>query len=230
MIRTALLCSLLLLGCGGSTATPDTGPKSPSGVTGRVTVTEPTPEPVTLEYATPSLHDEGLTYADLAADFDRFAEVALRHAADPETTVELFFVALIVLGEDRDRGYDYLTQVLDPREWNVSDKRAVGRTIARSSKDLFVMFRGKPDILAAYCGATPAGRYADGDLANCRIQFHRSYSPRTQGLVDDRAAYFVDIGKGAPRPRPMKLKREDGRWFVSSYSGLLTGVIKPADE
>ncbi len=183
----------------------------------------------TIEHASPGLAGVGLAYGELAADFDRFEGATVDHGGDPEATVELLFVALIALGEDRERGFDYLSHVLVEGEWKPSKKRAIGRRLTRSAEDLFDIFRRKPEILAAYCGGTPDAAYRNADLASCRVEFHRSYSPKTQGVDGDRAAFFVHIGRGAPRPRPVKLKRVDGRWYVSSYSGLLTGVARAAE-
>ncbi|GEM_PF-2655376 len=219
MTRVTPLLFALLLGCGGGPS-PGTSGSSGGGSSA------PTPEPVTLVHASPGLHGAGLTYGELAADFDLFRAATVDHGADPEATVELLFVAMIALGEDRDAGFDYLTQVLGESDWKPSEKHAVGRRISRTAEDLFDVFRKKPQILAAYCGGTPPANYTDADLAGCRIKFDRGYSPKTQGVDGDRAAFFVDIGRGAPQPRPVKLKREGDRWTVTSWTGLLTGVVK----
>jgi hypothetical protein len=148
------------------------------------------------------------------------------YAENPEAMVELLFVAMIALPGDRDGGHHMLTRVLDTNAWQPFDGYPGGRRLRRGPEGLFDIFRHKPEILASYCGATPAGRYLDGDLANCVIKFDRKYSARMQGVRDDRATFYVDIGGGAPRPRPVKLKRKSGGWAVSSYSGLLTGVVR----
>ena len=228
MKRPLLFSIALLVACAGGDASSPIPVGTGAPADGGTSAAPPAPTGPVVERAEPGLSAAGVTYGELAADFDRFKAAVVEHGDDPEATTELFFVGLIALRRDRDEGYRYLARLL-PEDETREDPAAAGeRMVRRSGRDLLDGLRARPEILDAFCGATQASGFADADLDGCRVGFHRSYSPRSQGVADDRAAFFIDLGEGGDRPRPVKLKREDGRWRVSSYTGLLTGLPKKA--
>ena len=171
---------------------------------------------------------DGLAYKTWEA-FQPLVDAAMNNAEDPSALATLFVQAMVARTHDKKFGEDLMGYMVYS-SYKMEDKTSeTGWTITRRFADEMAEPDAKPRILHGYCGGTAAGNYRDHDYTNCDPELDTVYSAKMQGPNNGRAKYFV-TNRGAPRPRPVNLKEENGKWTVYTVSGLMTGVAATAEE
>ncbi len=161
------------------------------------------------------------------SSIEEFQKAAEAGKTDAREVARLTVLAVVVWHRDVALSEQMLSVLLESDDREEDSSSPTGFRPRRSVKDDLARMAGKPEIGAAYCGATPEAGYADGDLLNCPVRFATDYSPTRQGVgypSEDRAKFFMQHSGG--RPRPIELILVDGRWRIRNFGGLLSGVSR----
>lgn len=172
-----------------------------------------------------------------AASFETFVKARDEIAGDSEKMAALFIQALVVYTKDQQAGHEMIAAMLRPKDMHEDGGEPSGYRLRVATMDELLQLLKKKYIVPGYCGGTPEKEYKDVDVADCTVTFDKQYSSRMQGegyKTPDHAKYFIANG-GSQRPRPIELalvkdeKTGGERWYIKTFSGLLTGVTRPED-
>jgi len=171
------------------------------------------------------------------ANFDSFVAARDAIAMESEKMAALFVQAMIVYTKDQELGHEMISSMLRPKDMKEDSGERSGFRLGVGTRDDLLQLLKKQYIMPGYCGGTPEKEYKDADTANCTVTFDKEYSSRMQGegfKTPDHAKYFI-TNNGSQYPRPIELSLLDDpktgkqRWYIKTFSGLLTGVTRPED-
>ena len=153
---------------------------------------------------------KSLTFPSLPASMAEFTALPQAGLQSPYESAALFAVALSLYTQNKDESVAMINFLKGPSPL--------------SQRDLSLFKTQVTDYLARsyFAGATPQNDYAPSQPYTVTIS-DNPHSYAEQGSVK----LFVHCG-GADSPRPIEMRlAKDGKWYVTGYSSLLSGIRKP---
>ena len=146
----------------------------------------------------------------MPANFEEFVAMPQAQLQSPYETAAMFVVALSHYSQNADDSIAMINYLKGPSPLSLQDIDFIKRQVT--------------DYLAwsYFAGATPENDYTPSQPYGVVIS-DNPYSYANEGFVK----LFVHCG-GADNPRPIETRlAKDGRWYLSGYAGLLSGIRNP---
>ena len=153
---------------------------------------------------------KSVEFSSLPVTMEQFTALPQAEMQSPYDTAAMFVVALNHYAQNKDESIAMINFLKGPAPL--------------SPRDISLFKTQVTDYLVRsyFAGATPQNDYAPSQPYAVVIS-DNVYSYATSGSVK----LFVQCG-GADSPRPIEMRQaKDGKWYLSGYSSLLVGIMKP---
>lgn len=158
------------------------------------------------------------TFNTIPASVEEFKASPYFDLSNEHNTFAMFIVALKIYSENPELGNECIDVLRGPVPMSSYDKSFI--------KDRFM---GKKYLANAYFeGATPANGYTPSMPLTIVTQIDSA--PQYTAGEDYRRVFVKQDGFDNPRYATFRLKKSENKWFISEYSGILSGVKQPAAE
>ena len=153
---------------------------------------------------------QGIAFPALPATLNQFTSLPHAGLQSPYETAAMFVVALSVYPQNKDESIAMINFLKGPAP------------LSARNLDLFKMQVTDYLSRSYFAGSTPQNDYAPTKPYTVVIT-DNPHSYGVQGVVK----LFVYCG-GADSPRPIEMRlAKDGKWYLTEYSSLLSGIRKP---
>lgn len=158
------------------------------------------------------------TFSSLPTSVEEFKALPYFDFSDPHNTFAMLVVALSVYAKDPEAGAACIDIVRGPVAMSPMDKSFL--------KDRFSDKKYLP--MAYFKGSTPANGYTPSTPFT--IVSIEDSAPQYTAGEDFKRVFVKEEGFDNPRYATFRLKKSEGNWYATEYSGLLTGVKPPVAE
>ena len=157
-------------------------------------------------------------FEKLPSNAEEFKASPYLDLTNHHNTFAMFIAALSIYVKDEAEGIECINVLRGPEPLSSYDKSFLRERIKDKTYLPMVYF----------AGSTPDNGYKP--LEPFTINTIDDAAPQYTAGPDYRRAFVSEKGFDSPRYATMRLKKSEGKWYINEYSGILTGVRKPAGE
>jgi len=159
----------------------------------------------------------------IITSFSKFKSEWEKDAGKPENTIMYYLIAALNIEKDPDLADAMMTVIVSKKDCLENGGSPSGLKLGRSAKYFIGQFKKNRSIARSYVGGTPENGY----------KFNKSSLTMTVVKKQDHGKglkVFIQSG-GKDNPTPLKLRKNNaGKWKLTEYSSVCTGVKKTPQE